>query len=114
MQAPGLLGEIENLIGAEHTRTLAIALGGQTINFPAHGHSKVVAALVGVEAAIALSERFAGCIYFPSGGGYYNRLAVASSPDVPARELAQQLGISDRWVYKIRRALEVKACTHPA
>lgn len=103
-QLPPRLAEIAAHIGAEQTELLAVAFGGQKINFPFSGNS-AAKQILSVESFEALQALFNGeRIFIPSGAAYYRQQRVLSSlkEGLSAREIARDLGLTTRAIEHTR------------
>lgn len=100
-------------LGAERAAAVIDAAGGARLTIPAdldhYRETGALERLVGRELAVLLVLHFGGStIYVPTGGGKrYTRLADIvrmTAEGMSARQIARQIGCSDRTVYARRAA----------
>jgi len=105
---PGILGEIEDLVGRDAALILARERGGTTMTFSGRADSEL-AKIVGEEKALRIAELFGGVIKYriPMAhvrGARGRRLAAArmSAQGASAAEIAKELDIHERTVFRVR------------
>jgi len=105
---PGILGQIEELVGREAALNLARERGGTTMTFSGRQDSEL-ARIVGDEKAQRIAAQFGGVIKYriPMAhvrGARGRRLAAArmSAEGVSATEIARELDIHERTVFRVR------------
>jgi hypothetical protein len=105
---PGILREIAELVGIPDTLKLVSHYGGMRLYVPKHlPDEHVLIDIVGIDAAIKLSERFGGMDHFDIPKAQAVSIALRNSkireeyPSSSHRKLALKYGLTERQVRKI-------------
>lgn len=111
IELPGLLAEIEELIGRHSAIKFAAACGGTRIYMPAHvAHDHWMVGAIGIGAARVLSSHFADRSHGLSLDipkiPIAIRIAELDRTGASSSEIALQLGIHQRTVHRNRRKLK--------
>lgn len=105
---PGILGQIEELVGRDAALILARERGGTTMTFSGRQDGEL-ARIIGAEKAQRIAGQFGGVIKYriPMAhvrGARGRRLAAArmSAQGASAAEIARELDIHERTVFRVR------------
>lgn len=104
---PSLLREIAEEIGEAEALRVAGAYGGQKITVPRSAAGSTLARTLGPDVAELIVERHPNeSIYIPNMAlrlAPERRKFILTNPHRSANDLAAALGISSRWVEKVRK-----------